>query len=326
MNPWPELVPEALGTLQILRIECLLTSQAETHLPEYLGSTLRGSLAMAMRQMVCTYGNRPCDGCPVQASCHYPNLFETPSATGTQEIRRMRDIPHPIVIEPPVEHRQRYLRGDPLRFEIVLIGKAVSRLPYLAFAVNEMANTGLGVQRSPFMLQEIRDHTGEIVYDIDSGKLSRDVSGMTLRELFDSHPVLSPVKLVLETPLRMKSEGSLMTRRLDPDMFLKQSCRRLWALLTQYEDIDPDQLDFRPLLAETPMPRVVQSSLKWWDLERYSNRQKTKMKVGGMVGHTVWDGNIKPWWPILLAITQVHAGKGAVMGLGRIRLEQASST
>jgi hypothetical protein len=326
MNGWPALVPKGLGRLRILRLRFELEAQAKARLPGYLGSTLRGGLAMALRRMVCTFDMRACDGCPVQNSCHYPAFFETPTATGKQEIKRMRDIPHPLVIEPPLKHPGAYTPGDRFCFEVVLVGKAVSAVPYLVFAVNEMAGTGLGVNRAPFRLLAVSDRNGQPVYDAESGRLLGSGQVVTVEKLVAAAPAGSSVRLVFETPLRLKSGGSLMARQLDVNEFLKHVSRRLWALTTRYEDVAPSEVDFRPLLDNGATPHVAASSLEWKDLSRYSNRQKSKLKMGGMMGEVTFCGDMEAWWPLFVAISEVHAGKGAIMGLGRIRVEPSPNT
>ena len=321
MIHWPIAVPESLQRLRVYRLQFELEGQADVRLPSYLGSTLRGSLAMAFRRMVCTHGMRRCDGCPVQATCPYPAYFETSEPSGRQSIKRMRDRPHPVVIEPPGKHKREYQRGDRLSFGLVLIGHGIEGLPYFVFAVNEMAEVGLGADRVPFRLVTVQDAGGITVFDCESGQLVGTAKPPTVADIVSASHIPESCELLLDTPLRIVFNKSLVGRDLTMDVFLKHACRRLWALLTTYEDVNPDELDFRPLLREVPVPDVISSSLRWWDLERYSNRQKSKLKIGGLVGEVTLSGNIEPWWPILVAISEVHVGKGTVMGLGKVRIK-----
>ena len=124
-------IPRAFLSLRLARLRFTLEAQLEAKLPLFLGSTLRGGLAMAFKRMNCTYGMRACDGCPVQRSCTYSNLFETPIATGQQQIRRLRDIPHPFLIEPPLIPPENYKAGDQFTFDVILIGNAIKHTRYL---------------------------------------------------------------------------------------------------------------------------------------------------------------------------------------------------
>lgn len=321
MNEWPPLVPLALKQLSVLPLVFRLEAESSCRLPPYLGSTLRGGLAMAFRRMVCTQDLRPCDGCPDQPRCLYPGLFETPNSTGDQPVKRMRDIPHPVVVEPPLRHQNLFDAGETFEFNTILIGKTVELLPYLIFAVREMAATGLGVNRNPFSLLEVETRRGEKVYDGINGRLLKRPAGESIEELVRIRRASTAVRLILETPLRLKVNNKLQQDRFDPKEFFTQLGRRLWALLVVYHDADPERIDFRPLLRETPLPQVVNGRVRWRELSRYSNRQKSKLKMGGLVGEVDLRGIQEAWWPLLLAAEAVHVGKGTVMGLGQIRLD-----
>ncbi|MGM0595178.1 MAG: CRISPR system precrRNA processing endoribonuclease RAMP protein Cas6, partial [Pseudomonadota bacterium] len=62
---------------------------------------------------------------------------------------------------------------------------------------------------------------------------------------------------------------------------------------------------------------ISEVDLKWYDWVRYSNRQNTHMKMGGLVGEFVLD---EPGFTELLPVMQMgeltHAGKACTMGLG----------
>ncbi|HDZ02552.1 MAG TPA: CRISPR system precrRNA processing endoribonuclease RAMP protein Cas6 [Nitrospirae bacterium] len=60
-------------------------------------------------------------------------------------------------------------------------------------------------------------------------------------------------------------------------------------------------------------------NLKWYDWERYSARQETKMKMGGFVGEITFEGDIEPFMPILKAGEVLHVGKGTGFGLGKYK-------
>lgn len=321
MNDWPELVPLALGELQTLRLRFVMEAAGDARLPEYVGSTLRGALAMSFRRMVCTYGKRSCDGCPAQRTCSYPGLFETPESTGAQAIRRLRDIPHPIVIEPPARHPIQYREGARFDFGVVLIGKAISALPYLIFAVNEMGAIGLGVRRSLFRLLSVEDRLGVSIFDSQTGIVNGRGKITSIRELWEQHPYSSRLRIAFETPLRIKQDQKLVSKSFDVSTFFRQSCRRLWELVLHHSQSKANELDFRPLLERIPIPRVEKTGLRWKELERYSNRQKTKLKMGGICGQFELLDVKKEWAPILTAVSELHAGKGTIMGLGKVRVE-----
>ena len=77
---------------------------------------------------------------------------------------------------------------------------------------------------------------------------------------------------------------------------------------------------FRSLLDQAGTLRCT-SHLTWHDQERYSNRQQTKMLLGGLLGRLDLEGDLPPFVPLLRAAEILHVGKGATFGLGRIAVE-----
>ncbi len=65
---------------------------------------------------------------------------------------------------------------------------------------------------------------------------------------------------------------------------------------------------------------IKESTLKWYDWERYSTRQDTRMKMGGFVGEITFEGNIEPFMPLLKAGEILHVGKGTSFGLGKYEI------
>ena len=75
---------------------------------------------------------------------------------------------------------------------------------------------------------------------------------------------------------------------------------------------------FRPLLDAASAVRVTATDLHWRDWQRYSNRQGTKMSLGGFVGEMEIAGDLAPFAPLLRAAEVLHVGKGATSGLGKV--------
>lgn len=64
--------------------------------------------------------------------------------------------------------------------------------------------------------------------------------------------------------------------------------------------------------------------LEFLDQSRWSAKQKAEMPMGGIVGSFTLDmRELAPFWPYLWLGQWVHAGKGAVMGLGALRICEA---
>ncbi|HEV2845681.1 MAG TPA: CRISPR system precrRNA processing endoribonuclease RAMP protein Cas6, partial [Thermoanaerobaculia bacterium] len=79
--------------------------------------------------------------------------------------------------------------------------------------------------------------------------------------------------------------------------------------------------DFRALLDRASQVRIAAADVRWHDWERWSQRQQTSMKLGGIVGRLVLAGELEAFSALLRAAEVVHVGKGTTFGLGRIALD-----
>lgn len=78
---------------------------------------------------------------------------------------------------------------------------------------------------------------------------------------------------------------------------------------------------YTPDTAATPHFTVEKKSLRWVDLERYSNKQQGKMKMGGVIGSITFRGPLAPYLPVLRVGEHIHAGKGTSFGFGKYRID-----
>jgi hypothetical protein len=63
--------------------------------------------------------------------------------------------------------------------------------------------------------------------------------------------------------------------------------------------------------------------LRWYDWERYSGRQETRMKMGGFIGDITFVGNVEPFSSPLKPVTKTFAlsfRKGKSFGPGNFEV------
>lgn len=127
-------------------------------------------------------------------------------------------------------------------------------------------------------------------------------------------------------PLRVKRNG----RHVGPEDFrfadLFSNVLRRISMLTHFHTVNALDAQFRHLV-DASKNISEQKDLRWRTLTRYSTRQKTVMKFGGVVGSLrVNASDIHELWPFLWLGQWVHAGSGATMGLGHYRVASLSNT
>jgi len=92
-------------------------------LPEYKGSTFRGVFGHALKRVVCALKKQECRDCLLREKCIYPYTFETmPQPVTHDDPVRVSSPPHPYVIEPPLNTKTRYTKGDTFDFSLLLFG------------------------------------------------------------------------------------------------------------------------------------------------------------------------------------------------------------
>lgn len=338
---------DELSKVHFARFQFHLRAQTALRLPPYKGSTLRGGFGMAFKDAVCVVAHRDCDRCILRSKCAYPYIFETPIPDGSRRMANLEHAPHPFVIEPPLDGRTRYAEADVLVFVLVLVGRAIDYLPYFIFAFEELGRQrGIGRQdgeggegraeggraggrRGKFAVETVAllngddSGAGTSIYDGESKALSGDLHPQTIREIewpdpSRLPPLASRLTISYLTPTRLIFDGHLVPVP-EFHILIRNLLRRL-SNLTYFHCDSELSLDFRGLVDAAQTVKLVDNRTRWHDWERYSARQEAKLKMGGVAGEAVYEGDVSPFIPLLALGEVLHVGKGTGMGLGRYRV------
>lgn len=129
--------------------------------------------------------------------------------------------------------------------------------------------------------------------------------------------------VTFETMTRLKYEGSLNDRP-EFHVLIRSLLRRVSALLYFHHGTKLE-MDFRGFISQAERVRLVAQRTRWVDWERYSSRQETRMKLGGIVGIATYEfpdpDLVALFLPWLLFGQYVHVGKGVTFGLGSIAIQ-----
>ncbi len=288
-------------------------------LPAYAGSAWRGALGHALRRLFCVTRKDDCAACLLYRACGYAYVFETPPPLETGKLRKYPAAPHPFVLMPGSVGGMAPA-GSLFVLGLSLFGRGNDFLPYFIHALAQAAGRGIGGQRHRLQLERVEQCApdGEKwlpIYDGDGA----------CRALPPAVPVPPPlpetVSVELETPLRVKREGSVLgPETFSFGAFFSNLLRRI-SLLTYFHGETPLETDFKGLVAAARAIEIQDRVLEWFDWKRYSSRQGQEMKLGGILGQFRLRGaDIAPFWPYLWLGQFVHAGAVTTMGLGRYRL------
>jgi len=112
-----------------------------------------------------------------------------------------------------------------------------------------------------------------------------------------------------------------LTKEIDFEILLKNILRRL-SWLAEIHCDNKWELDYKALLGKArEKVKVIHSGLQWQDWERYSQRQQTRIKMGGFVNKMTFAGELAEFLPFIKLGEYLHVGKGTVYGLGKYRIE-----
>ena len=334
----PSLTPANFAGLRIARYQVCLRAEKDAALPSFPGSTLRGAFGYALKQAVCVMNHRDCGRCLVANQCVYPYVFETPAPPDLSVLHNQRNAPHPFIIDPPIysgrnqADRQRILApGDELEFGLTLMGRAIGYLPYIVYALHEMAQRGIGKGRAQFALAGVSalGSTGirQAIFDDVTSRLDESPEIVSdLSQLIDdrldqlqARGSEDQLKIRFITPLRIKVQGDLQPQA-NFEILVRNLLRRISLLMIIHGDRQLD-LDFKGLLELARAVRLKSSSLHWWDWGRYSARQETVMKLGGIVGEAEFAGDrLQEFLPLIVAGELLRIGSATSFGLGRYEL------
>lgn len=316
--PGEERAFNLTSTLATSTYRVTFTARQRLNLPEYLGSTLRGAFGHAFRAVACQA--RMGEPCVDPQTCAYHLTFESTPPPGSEALSRHEEIPRPFVIAPewrlgPEGYRCDYEPGQEISFGLTLVGRAQEFFPHFVLAFREMGSIGRSRQAVALAQIETSCH---IVYDARDNLVRGRAEPVTLADCAREPCLESPVTIEFLTPTRLKHEGRWVQV---PEFHIV--FRRLLGRLSsmaRFHCGGPLEVDFKGLIEAAQKIRLARDDTKRTSWSRYSNRQNTDMRWGGLVGSVTYEGNLESFWPYLAFGQRVHVGHGATFGLGRYRI------
>lgn len=279
----------------------------------YSGSMLRGAFGRALRKSVCVTRGNDCKACLLYRQCAYPRIFETPPPANAA-FQAFSEIPNAFVVEPPPMGRRQLSAGDSFSFNMVLIGRAVADLPIVIHAWQTAMKSGLGARHAEAELTGVLFEPGQaveqLIYPADADNRLLPAPSFKPKPL----PAADQITLHLQTPLRIKRHGKVLSDALRGQDFLLALLRRYY-LLQEFHGHDYQAPDFKTLAAAAEAVEA-DHQLTWCQWERYSHRQQQKMTFGGVIGRLQLRGELAPFLSLLQQGQWLHVGNKTTFGMG----------
>jgi CRISPR-associated endoribonuclease Cas6 len=241
-------------------------------------------------------------------------------------MRKYTAAPHPFVLHVPWGQANAVPSEEgAYDLGLTLIGQGADYLPYLVIAFKTAGEHGVGPGRIRMHLESVKqadppesDHWVEIF------KPGEILQARSVQIPKRTEPPVA-VQLRFMTPTRLIRQGRLV----GPDDFrfsdLFSSLLRRVSLLSYFHTEKPLAVNFAELTARSGKVSLTKVRLAWMDWARYSSRQQTNIKMGGIMGEVTCSlEGAESLWPYVWLGRWIHAGKGTSMGLGCYTVDSAS--
>ena len=278
------------GGIMIEWIEIYVETEGDVKVPFFTGSMLRGVLGYALKRVVCINPSYKCEGCFAADDCLFYHFYEAKN----------------------VFHSYRFgitLQPKRLDFSFYLFEDAVESLPYILSAIKKsLEELGVGREKKTVKIKKIR--VGEqTVYDGKAFLSLKEIKPNTL----EIDNFCQDVTLNFIMPIRIKENNTFAREQFS----LHTLIGNIHSRYRQLKGLAPERLGYRV------HGEIVKSTLKFVETQRYSSRQKSGMKMGGLKGEITIIGLDKQSYVYLKIGEIIGAGKQTVFGLGSYEIKGA---
>ena len=273
--------------MQFTKISIII--KPKDKVPYFIGSQLRGALGYALKNVICINPSYQCEGCFASFNCLYYEFYEEKNSF----------------------HKYRFdfeLGLDYYNFDFYLFDDASTKLPYVISALHKMiTQNGLGVNRVTYRDFDMYVNDENILINSEIKIPSNFTKTLEIDDFCQD------VRVNFLTPLRMKKNNRFIkSENLETRDIINSIYQRQMKLLGNEHKRFPYEIE----------GNITSNNLKFKDLTRLSNRQKTTMNMGGLMGAIEIKGLNKETYEVLKLGELIGVGKQTVFGLGKIRVEE----
>lgn len=261
----------------------------------------RSVLGMQLKRSTCVLKKNTCCNCPLNSTCVYATFFETPIEKDKEILMGRNFAPHPFTLEVSLlDHNEAIV-------SIVFIGLSRNYIPYITIALERAGEQGISKSRTGFDIISILNDDEPFEFNLKN--LDKKSKEWPNNEDFLEFDL---VKFL--TPVRIKKQGRYIDKISASD-FLLAIERRVKLLDALYGD---SSFEFSKDELVCSCEIIDQ---RWIDLNYYSSRQKSLLKIGGVVGAIKLVDGVDLYHRQLFKAAEVfNIGKNISMGLGSVQL------
>ena len=322
-----------LQNFRFARYRFTYTVQEPLKMPRYKGNVFRGQLGYILRAITCIRGTQHCQKqCQYPQECVYSKCFETPVPQDSPILRGQPFAPHPFVLEPPRTRKRNYAPGETFTCNLVLIGEAIDLLPWLVLAFHEMGKRRIGLrdQRGTCRLDKVESLSAQgselcqTIYTAETEMLTDEGLILGLADVIAGMPhATNAIELEFLTPTSIKHDGQWI-RNLTFELLARNLLRRIRFLSYFHcgEDLDVDA----HRLIEAAGSIRSNFCFHWVRIKRRSSRTERTVPMWGFVGTNRFEGDLKPFLPLIRLGEYLHIGHHTAFGYGQYRIISSCQT
>jgi len=193
-------------------------------------------------------------------------------------------------------------------FSFYLFNEATTQLPYILSALHMMlTQNGLGKDRKTYKNFNIYINDNNCLQNGDI-KIPKNFV-----KTFQIDKICPDVKLKFITPLRMKKDNRFIRNdKIELKDLVNSIYQRQMKLLNKEYRKFPYEIN----------GEIIDKKLKYKELTRHSNRQKTTMNLGGIMGSIEIKNLNEESFNVLKLGELIGLGKSTVFGLGKIKVDK----
>ncbi|MFC3862785.1 CRISPR system precrRNA processing endoribonuclease RAMP protein Cas6 [Deinococcus antarcticus] len=306
----------------VLRVT--LTAREMVQLPPFPGSKLEGAFGRALYQLACTQPQREtCRGCPLHGICPY-GLSYAPSLPPEIKASSLGTPPRPIVFRVAYGEERYVQPGEELTFGMVVIGHALTQLPYLLAALREVGVAGLGRTRGQLDLQEVvsvQPYSGQEVTLLSGNDIGVNLTPIILRPADLPGMTTLRIRVHLRSLLHLK-QGGQMVEDIQFSVLIRALQRRIGNLEQVHGGAASLGADFGALPGLAHSIQTIYQYLRPASQLRKGSRPREKTSMEGLLGTLEYAGDFTSFAPLLRLGEQLGIGKWAHFGAGLYDIEE----
>ncbi len=304
--------------IRYIKLHFTVEFTEDTIMPKYKASAIRGGMGEMLLRANCIR-DRKCEICDFEGECIVRRIMYSKMEIQPKFMSSGDSVGYVIECE---DYREEFLKGDELKFSILLFGKTIVYFSQILNALYALGMNGIGRDNSHFVIISVTNTKRKPIMngaDIDMSKYETEYISdyVSYRKNKISSSIGKRI-LKFQSPATIKFRKEEI-KAFNTDAIVEAACRRLY-MIDCYEGIESRlaDRDYRESIGIPTMRRELHYPAS---VKRYSNHKKSAMYLNGIEGEVELDDISEELLDILLACELVHIGSNTSFGFGRIFLK-----